>query len=331
MKVLLTLVVVSFILSACHRQDTTSSSVSKLPQNVADKSETEVEIQNTSDSTTEDSLIPDFPFPPPPPPPIYDCIWLTENKKGNDPLKPDSDPDYPLSTELDSGIEYYTDLIPAHFPGGNELLPAYIKEHLHYPTELKEQEIEGSVYVRFTVSSVGKVREVRIERGLFSETDSLCAQVFRRMPKWVPAMSNGKAISTSYLVPIKFSLKGNASYPRDSSSELIPILPSYYSPASNSNEPVKHENEQSTGPEKEQPTFELYPNPATDYCHISVNTFNTDMVYAIFNSTGQKLVQGRLLGTKQKIDLKELPSGNFIVVVTSLTMGFKTSKQLIVR
>lgn len=327
MKMLLIVVGASCTLYACT-QANAPYPVTDPMENTAAEKPSPLEPFAT-DSSHDSASIPTYTIPPPPK--IYDCCWLEEKESEYEDLELDCEHDYSQAEELDASIEYYTNLKPAHFPGGNEMLPAYLKEHLHYPAELKAQEIEGSVYVEFTIAISGKIHGVQIRRGFTPQTDSICAQVFRQMPIWTPAMKDGKVISTSYLIPIKFKPKRDAIHEKDSSWKLRPILPSYYSLISELDETKTPDSGQNLAPEIDELTLELYPNPATNYCHVSVSPYRADLEYTVFNSASQILMQGKLLSSKQKIELQHLATGNYFLMVYSHESGLKTSTQFSVQ
>lgn len=94
------------------------------------------------------------------------------------------------------------------FPGGVEKLYEYLSKNINYPQNAIEMGITGTVYVEFVVGKDGKIRDVKIKRGISGgqELDKEAARVIRLMPAWNPGRQNGTAVSCKYLVPVKFKL-----------------------------------------------------------------------------------------------------------------------------
>lgn len=90
------------------------------------------------------------------------------------------------------------------FPGGENALKDYISEHLKYPPLAVEGDITGRVFVGFVVMEDGSLDCFKVIRGLGYGCDEAALEVFKNMPKWMPAMQRGKAISYPYTVPVRF-------------------------------------------------------------------------------------------------------------------------------
>jgi protein TonB len=93
------------------------------------------------------------------------------------------------------------------FPGGELALRKYIAENVRYPEMAKENDIQGTVYVRFVVDEQGKVTNVEVMRGVDPLLDKEAVRVVQSLPKWKPGKQRGKAVKVSHSVPIKFALQ----------------------------------------------------------------------------------------------------------------------------
>jgi TonB family protein len=93
------------------------------------------------------------------------------------------------------------------FPGGKAALMRFMAQSMRYPVEAIEQNIQGSVWLSVTIDEDGNVTYPTI---INSNANALMAKeairVARSMPKWQPAMQNGKAIKYSCVFPITFKL-----------------------------------------------------------------------------------------------------------------------------
>jgi len=92
------------------------------------------------------------------------------------------------------------------FPGGIVALKQFIAENVDYPTEAQENEIEGTVYLRFVVTKSGKVGEVQLVRGVDQLLDNAAMAVVKKLPDFKPGMQGGRTVPVWYSVPIVFQL-----------------------------------------------------------------------------------------------------------------------------
>ena len=93
------------------------------------------------------------------------------------------------------------------FPGGKAALMKFMAQSMRYPVEAIEQNIQGSVWLSITIDEDGNVTYPTV---INSNANALMGKeairVARSMPKWQPAMQNGKAIKYSCVFPITFRL-----------------------------------------------------------------------------------------------------------------------------
>ncbi|MBQ3618453.1 MAG: TonB family protein [Bacteroidales bacterium] len=92
------------------------------------------------------------------------------------------------------------------FKGGEKALLKYIAEHVVYPEIAKENDIQGTVYVKFVVNEKGKVTNVGLLRGVDPLLDKEAIKVIESLPDWKPGKQSGKNVKVSMQVPIKFQL-----------------------------------------------------------------------------------------------------------------------------
>lgn len=93
------------------------------------------------------------------------------------------------------------------FPGGERALIKYIAEHIKYPEMAKENDIQGTVYVKFVVDEKGNVTNVGIIRGVDEHLDQEAIRVVKSLPKWTPGEQNQKPVKVSHSLPIRFALQ----------------------------------------------------------------------------------------------------------------------------
>ena len=111
-----------------------------------------------------------------------------------------------VEEEEEPEIFFIVETMP-EFPGGELGLRKYIANHTKYPNIARENGIEGRVYVRFCVTSQGKVQKASIARGQDPILDKEALRVVKALPKWKPGEQRGKKVNVWYTVPINFQLQ----------------------------------------------------------------------------------------------------------------------------
>lgn len=91
------------------------------------------------------------------------------------------------------------------FPGGQEKLNKFLLQ-IKYPRAARKKGVSGKVYVTFVVNSDGKIKNVKILRGLGYGLDEEVLRVVNKMPDWIPGKQNGKEVSVQYNLPVNFNL-----------------------------------------------------------------------------------------------------------------------------
>lgn len=91
-------------------------------------------------------------------------------------------------------------------PGGLPGLLKYIADHLVYPREAVENNIQGKVFVKFCVTETGSVNRLSIYKGVDPELDSAALKVVSTFPPFKPGKQAGKPVPVWYIVQINFQL-----------------------------------------------------------------------------------------------------------------------------
>lgn len=97
--------------------------------------------------------------------------------------------------------------IPPAFPGGEEALARYLKDHLRYPQLASETGVAGIVFVQFVVDYEGNVKDIKpvgARKGAGLEEEA--TRVIKGMPKWKPGRQNGQNVSVYFNLPIRFEI-----------------------------------------------------------------------------------------------------------------------------
>ena len=137
-----------------------------------------------------------MPPPPPPPPPPHS----TELKNNIEVVKEESVDDPGPAPFV------VVEVMPL-FPGGDAALLKHIRENTHYPQIAKENNIQGKVIIRFSVTDKGSVNRISVLKGVDPELDKEAIRVVKTLPAFIPGSQGGKPVPVWYMVPITFTLK----------------------------------------------------------------------------------------------------------------------------
>jgi len=107
-----------------------------------------------------------------------------------------------------NNVETWVPEMP-QFPGGPTALQEYLMERVKYTPREQELGAEGTILVSFTVSAVGNVYNVDIERSILhgERLSQKTADAVRTMPQWTPGKRGDKTVPVRIVIPLKFELK----------------------------------------------------------------------------------------------------------------------------
>jgi protein TonB len=116
--------------------------------------------------------------------------------------------DEPFNAIEDPNKIYDYPEIAAAFPGGDTALMNFIARNIQYPPIAREMEKQGTVYVKFVVETNGIVSNVQVVRDVQGapEFSAEAIRIVHLFPPHISARNNGRAVRSSMIVPIKFSL-----------------------------------------------------------------------------------------------------------------------------
>jgi TonB family protein len=106
-----------------------------------------------------------------------------------------------------AGYYDYAETAP-YYTGGNAALQTYFDNNLTYPEDAIDNNIEGTVMVRFTIDEDGTVQNAtatgaKLGYGLEEEA----VRVVNSMAAWTPGENNGKQVKAWYTLPVTFRLE----------------------------------------------------------------------------------------------------------------------------
>ena len=102
-------------------------------------------------------------------------------------------------------VRMFTEQMP-QFEGGESGLKNWIKQNMNYPQEALANKEEGRVMVKLIITEDGSVSEPKVVRHASDLLDAEALRLVSQMPKWEPAMQDGKPCSVEYMLPVVFKI-----------------------------------------------------------------------------------------------------------------------------
>ena len=98
--------------------------------------------------------------------------------------------------------------VKAEFPGGEEALNQFLKDHIKYPPKAAKKRIQGRVEVAFWIDKSGKIHDVRVVDSVDKDLDREAVRVCKLLPDFIPATVNGELVEVLFKLPIRFKIPG---------------------------------------------------------------------------------------------------------------------------
>lgn len=92
---------------------------------------------------------------------------------------------------------------PPSYPGGIAALQNFLRRHLRTPDELETGQT-ASVKIKFIVGNEGEMYGYEVVQSAGDVFDNEVIRVLKKMPKWVPGKYRGQAVTTWFVIPVKF-------------------------------------------------------------------------------------------------------------------------------
>jgi TonB family protein len=90
------------------------------------------------------------------------------------------------------------------FLGGYKALQEFIEKEKKYPDEALKERENGTVYVVFTVDTLGNVVHPKVATSVSPSLDREALRIVSKMPRWTPARDGDKNINMDFTVIITF-------------------------------------------------------------------------------------------------------------------------------
>jgi len=83
----------------------------------------------------------------------------------------------------------------------------YAMGEIRYPELAAENGVSGTVYMQFTVSTSGRVTDVKVIKGVHPDLDEESIRVIKNSPRWEPGKQRGRTVPVIMSLPMKFILQ----------------------------------------------------------------------------------------------------------------------------
>lgn len=100
----------------------------------------------------------------------------------------------------------YVPEIKPQFPGGIKALEKYLQKNINYPLAARDINLTGIVYITFTVSSNGEIKDPVISKDIGGGCGKEAIRVIKKMPNWIPGQQGGLAVNVPVTLPLNFGL-----------------------------------------------------------------------------------------------------------------------------
>lgn len=115
------------------------------------------------------------------------------------------------SSNTDGEIkELSKDATPPMFPGGDAALMEYLSKNIQFPALPKDTQTGTLVIIKFAIEQDGTIANVEAVKGTIAVDERLtneALRVVKGMPKWTPAMKDGKPMIVTFTLPIRFEMQ----------------------------------------------------------------------------------------------------------------------------
>ncbi|MBO0936237.1 TonB family protein [Fibrella sp. HMF5335] len=92
------------------------------------------------------------------------------------------------------------------FPGGESALLSFLIKTIHYPKRAIKANIDGTSLIEMIVNEDGSLSNIQVLKSIGFGIDEEAVRIVKQMPKWNPALENGKPVAVKYVLPIRFQL-----------------------------------------------------------------------------------------------------------------------------
>jgi protein TonB len=95
----------------------------------------------------------------------------------------------------------------ASYPGGQEQLGIFLKDHVEYPELARDNNFEGTTIIRFKVLANGQLDQYTVQQSTHEICDQEVIKALKEMAPWTSAKLLGKEVASWRAVAVDFKMK----------------------------------------------------------------------------------------------------------------------------
>lgn len=107
----------------------------------------------------------------------------------------------PISYIITKTSSYEQAKKEARFPGGEKVFEEEFMKNLHYDAKGVPQR----VILKFTIEADGKMTNIQALKSTDPALAAKAIMALEKLPKWRPAVENGKKVATEFYIPMNIS------------------------------------------------------------------------------------------------------------------------------
>ncbi|MBJ2174534.1 TonB family protein [Aureibaculum sp. A20] len=108
--------------------------------------------------------------------------------------------------EKGNEIEHFDYFIHPEYEGGVNAIYSHVRKQMRYPELMQQQGISDKVYVQFTISKEGALKNIRVNKSKSDLFKKEAIRVVSLMKNWIPGSRDGEKIDVKYTLPISFKV-----------------------------------------------------------------------------------------------------------------------------
>lgn len=112
---------------------------------------------------------------------------------------------FSANAQTNEPVYEQVDVMP-EYQGGMAEMVNFIGKNLKYPEQAVKANIIGKVIVKIIIEKDGSVNSVSFLKGIGFGCDEEVERIVKIMPKWKAGVKDGKAVRTSFVLPVMFAL-----------------------------------------------------------------------------------------------------------------------------
>lgn len=109
-------------------------------------------------------------------------------------------------TDKGKDTTFYASYQTPEFTGGLAALKKYLIDNMKYPPDALAKSIDGTVFIKFTVTAKGTIENAEVQKAIYPSLDAEALRLVKGMPKWQVGRKKDTPQKVVFNMPIPFKL-----------------------------------------------------------------------------------------------------------------------------